>query len=237
MKQFFSVIMLAARSSLYKVLLLLALLGAVEGYLFYRALDREASLIGIFENSYIPFACAIGFALLCLLLCRSGCMSGGSRIDYTLRRLSVSERGVTYAWAIYNTACFLLLWGFQLALALLFCHIYMRGADPALAGIQTVFLSFYHSPFLHSLLPLAETSRYVRNFAFVLALGCTSAYVSFRQRHGQKSAAAACLALIAVYWFSHEMGSFAHDFLMTACALLTLLGATWNLWKVGLDED
>ena len=59
-------------------------------------------------------------------------------------------------------AALVIFWAAQVLFVLLLCRVYLAKADPACVNAQTVFLAFYRQKFLHSLLPLAETSRWVR---------------------------------------------------------------------------
>lgn len=117
----------------------------------------------LLEQSHIALVCAVCFLLLCAALARNGCNRGGVRLDYTLGRLSVGEKTQTAWWSVCNIACLLIFWAFQAALAWGLCGWCAAQLEAAAANEQAVFLAFYRSRFLHSLLPLAEVSRYVRN--------------------------------------------------------------------------
>ena len=56
------------------------------------------------------------------------------------------------------------------------------GRAGAEAGSQTIFLAFYRSELLHSLIPLEEISRWVRNGVMALGLGACAALEPFLQR-------------------------------------------------------
>ena len=80
-------------------------------------------------------------------------------VGCTLRRLRVSE-GAALAWkGLFGAACFLLLWVVQTAVCLGMGLWYAAAVGPAYRSAQTVLLAFYRVPFLHSLLPLAETAE------------------------------------------------------------------------------
>ena len=100
MKKHSSVLMLLARSTIYRVLALLVLLAVIERVLFGRALPYgqfgEDGLKTCFSESYIVWAFGLYFLLLTALLCTTGC-AFCSRTGDTLRRLRISEKAV-FLW-------------------------------------------------------------------------------------------------------------------------------------------
>ena len=183
MRQHLSVLTLLTRSTIYPIAVLLAVMAAVEAVLFSLAMGANGtlSLTGMIRSSRIVWVFGAAFLLLTVLLCRTGC-EFGSRQGYTLRRLSISERAV-FAWQWgYNTACYLLLWWWQALIAFALCLWYASQAGPELVGSQTIFLAFYRSELLHSLIPLEEVSRWVRNGVMALGLGACAALEPFLQR-------------------------------------------------------
>ena len=107
MKKHSSVLMLLARSTIYRVLALLVLLAVIERVLFGRALPYgqfgEDGLKTCFSESYIAWAFGLYFLLLTALLCTTGCALG-SRTGDTLRRLRISEKAV-FLWQCGYNAC------------------------------------------------------------------------------------------------------------------------------------
>ena len=241
MKKHLSVLMLCARSTVYKMLGLFFAMAAAEILLFGLTLrgvpaGPPLGLEAAFDASRVSFAFAAAFLLLCALLCMTGCEYSGSRPSYTLRRLSVSRRTVLFWQSVYNILCLFLLWAVQLFVALLLCRLYMSKADPATVSGQTVFLAFYRNKFLHSLLPLAETSRYIRNLMLIVGLGVTAACFPQRQQRGQMGIAVIPLALIAAAVFPMEMGQGQGDFTISALALAAAGFAVFGIWK-GPETD
>ncbi|WP_186566127.1 hypothetical protein [Lawsonibacter celer] len=260
MKRHGSVLMLAARGSLGKALLVCAATAAAELGLFWAALGRAAeraaelaalppeeaayrqmenawSLEQVFTDSRISWVFALGLLALCAILCLNGGGLSGGRTGYTLRRLRVREQTVGVWFAVYGAAVLVIYWAFQTGWALLLCRLYLYRADPAQVNAQTVFLAFYRQAYLHSLLPLAEASRWVRNLALFAGLGTTCACCAAQLRHGGKGVAAAVLAVIGALTFSRETGGFVGDAL-TMCAAAGLSAwAIWNLREVRRNED
>lgn len=239
MKRHLSVLMLFVRSTIYKAAALALLSGAVEAALFafaaWRLRGGPPGLETVFAASFVPLGSALFFLLLCALLCFTGCDALGSRPGYTLRRLRISERQ-TVGWAILcSTVCFLVFWAAQLLTALLLCRFYLASAEPALRG-QTIFLAFYRVPYLHSLLPLRDTGRAVRDLALLAGLGVTTACFSLRQRRGEHRLEPLLLAAVVCVAFAQPMASFGSDLLLTLIALAQGAGALFSLWKGDTDE-
>ena len=210
MRQHTAVLLLLARSTLYPVLGLLALLGLVEWGLFSLALDRAlaagpTALETVIETSGLGWALAAGFLALSALLCASGCVRG-SRSDYILRRLSLHEWAIFLWQGAYNSACLLLLWASQagVALGLSAWFTARTGADG-----MAVFLAFYRNELFHGLLPLEDSWVWARNLAICLELGGIDAFVPYLQRRGQpRTAIVAWLAALwTMYFFPCSVGS------------------------------
>jgi len=117
MKKHLSVFMFIARSSIYKVLILLILMTALSTALLSIAFSRipeweEPHLELVFDKSGIAICFCICYALTALCLWLTGC-EFGSKTGYTLRRLQISERSVFVWQSLYNTLCFFVLWTAQ----------------------------------------------------------------------------------------------------------------------------
>ncbi len=236
MRQHLSVLMLAARNTIYRVIGLFAVTAVVETLLFYSTLRKilgedPPGLEHVMSESRIALVCAVSFLLLCTLLSFSGCDTGGSRLRYTLQRLSVGERTIVFWWAVYNMACFFLFWALHVVIVLLLSQLYVTQIDATYVSNQTILLAFYRNNFMHSLLPLAETSRYLRNASFVLGLGTCTASFSYQQRRGKKGIAVVVLAALVVVYFARAMGSFGSDLMLSLIALGVTAGTTISIWK------
>ncbi len=213
MKKQLSVIMLAARSTIYQVILLLAVSGALEAALFFLKMNgqTQTTLENTVVKSRMNLVCLAAFILLGVLLSRTGCEFGGSKVRYTLQRLSVKEITVTLLWSLYNTCCFVIFWLGQGMIALALCRMYARGAAEGAIGPQTVFLAFYRNSFLHNLLPLSEPFRWIRNLLLCAGMGVGAACFSHRMRHEQKGLAVFVMAFLVFLAFRIGMGIPAAD--------------------------
>ncbi len=224
MKKHLSVLMLFVRSSIYKLSTLLVLMTAAETVLFAIALKKlpDSMAETVFSHSRIGIVCGAAFVLYTAVLCLTGC-EFGSKQGYTLRRLRVSEWNIYFWQAGYNFCCYLIFWFVQLAAALLMCRLYMaRGG-----GVQDVFLVFYRNSFLHSLLPLDETSRYIRDLLLAAALGLETAYFPLCQRYGKPAISTGLMTGMTVVMFAGSMGSFGTDVMVI---LLSAVFAAVSVW-------
>lgn len=241
MRGYLSLLMLAARSTVYKISGLLLLMGALEMALFYRLLQKSSvhpeGLEGLIDLSGIPIVCGGAFLVLCLILSLNGYESGGSKIRYTLQRLSLSEEAIALLWSVYYLACFLIFWAVQLFIILWLGRLYVSAVDPAYINEQTIFLAFYRNSFLHSLLPLEETSRFLRNGALLLGLSLGAACLPFKQRRGKRDIAMSFLAVFTFWVFPQEMGRFGSDAWIWLLAL-SLAGHSlyYILWGKANEE-
>ena len=252
MNKHLSVLALAARQTIGKVMALLAVMAAAETALFAWAMSRgltravmddetcPAPVEDLFDFGKISWAYRIALALLFVLLLLSGTELRGGKKGYTLRRLRISEEAAVLWEGGYNALCFLLLWAVQAALALGFCLWYAGTLDTAYVSGQSAFLAFYRSGFLHGLLPLADVSRWARAFAFFLTLGLTTAMFGYYQRNRSKSIVALVVLTLSLMSYGTGPGAAGLDWgLVTLFALMT----GWQLlmlrraWKEGGVDD
>lgn len=231
MKKYLSVLLLLAQHTLYPILGVLLGMVGVETVLFYFMLRKgPVNLEQAFSQSGIVFVFGTAYLIILVLLYLTGCEFGGKQ-SYTLRRLSVCERSVFLWQGAYNSICLLLLWAVQVAMALALCNVYLSMTTSAFTSGQTVFLAFYRSPFLHSLLPLADVSRYVRNLCSILALGFTGAGLSFRQRRGKKGFAAILVAIVTLVCFQRDLGNLNGNYMEIFFVLALAIYTVVSVWK------
>ena len=235
MRQHWSVLMLLARSSFLQILAVLVLMGAVQATLFCRVLAGTAvSLEETLANSGAVWACGVGFLLVTALLCRTGC-NRGSRQEYTLRRLGVSEKALFFWQAGYNAGVYLVFWAAQVAILLLLSALYCRAGQDV--SPQAVFLGFYRSPFLHSFLPLGEVSMWCCNFVVILCLGICAAAFPVRQRRGERGTAIVVLEVTVLFLFQRQLGNFSGSFFLALIAFTAGLTAWWGVFRKEENYD
>ncbi len=231
MKRHLSIWMLMARSTICKVLGLLLALAAADGALFALTLRQGTSILGLEQVlTEWPFPIAFGACLLLLtaVLCLNGCEFSAKQ-GYTLRRLRVSQREIFLWQAVHNAVCYFLLLAVQTLIVLALCRVYVA-RYPDMVNGQTVFLAFYRVPFLHSLLPLADVWRYVRNAVLCAALGVCAAAVPVQQRQGNRGFAVVILTISTVAFFCQSMAS--GDAGMIGAAVVITAVALLNVTEV-----
>lgn len=244
MKQHLSVFAWAARSTVIKVLAILAAMTAVEAafiYFYFNQIISEenfyGSISGMVSESRIRLIFGIAFVLICFLLLTTGSELFKSKVRYTLQRLSVSETAVVLWQTAYNAIVFLTMWALQLAVMLIASKMYMEIADPASTSEQSIFIAFYKDGFLHSLLPLDETSRYVRNILLLLAISISIAYFNYNQRNDKKSIAIFIIVSITVKCFSRELSSFGMDMVISIISLIAIVNSLYGVIKGEKNES
>ena len=130
-----------------------------------------------------PVGCGrIGMPVMVLLLNSSLAGSKGSRIDYTLRRLSLSERTVTTVWTLVFAGWFLLYWAMQLALLF---GMYANYVSTYGGSENLLFVVALRSKYFHYLLPLYEPWGFVRNIAVCVYCGYFTAQGARNARNGR----------------------------------------------------
>lgn len=172
---------LLARSSIYKVLAVLAVMVPAEVILFSRSIRTEwaddityHTLTATVESSHISviFLAALGLVYF-VLVWRSGQLD--SRSGGTMLRLRLSGSRIFWIKTVYNTACLVMLFAVQIWLCIWLVGAYGREAEDVYASPQRLFLAFYRIDFLHCLLPMAEAGKWVRNVLLLLSFGMEAA--------------------------------------------------------------
>ena len=235
MNRIFSVFALAARSTIYKIIGVLLFMATIEITLFISILkklptDYPFLLEEVVVQSKIPFICAIAFLAICAILSLWGVNRSGSKITYTINRLSINEKTTATLWAIYNIFCFFIFWAIQLIIILFLCKMYLRSIDSLNYSTHTVFISFYQNKFMHSLLPLDEISRYIRNIILIFGLGFSCSYFSLKHRRNEKSFSFIVLAIISTLFFAQEVGSFSSDLFIIIISLIYIASSIYYIW-------
>lgn len=238
MRKYLSVIMLIARSSIYKITPVLALMVLSEYFLFKRKLDLSVNesvfpyqplLDTIFSESGTAWIFLIAFLIITFLLCRTGCEFKNKQ-GLTLRRLRISEKRVFVCQWIYNTCIFLVLWGSQLLTVMGLCFVFANNPACSEFGSHTVFAAFYRNDFLHGLLPLAEYGIYIRNFILASALGIASAVFPFKQRSGKIGYEILILSAASVLFFRISMGSIDFTGIMILICVFVIFITIMYIW-------
>ncbi|MBQ4562860.1 MAG: hypothetical protein IJA58_00095 [Lachnospiraceae bacterium] len=226
MRKHLSVMMLAARFTIYKVLGLLMVMSGVQVAVFLGVMSGgpEKKLNALLSDSHPEWIAMAGFIVLCIVLCGRGKGFGGTKSVYTLRRLSVSEVTVTGWWALQNSLMYLLFWLWEALTMLVLCLIYVYRAAELAFGPQTVFMAWYEVDYLHRLIPLADASGWIRNVVQVLGLGICSAAFGYHERHRRRGMAIWFMAIVTVVGFSDLLGGGNDSDVMTTLWGLVVAG-------------
>ncbi len=235
MKQHLSVLMLITRSSMYKVLAILAAMVAAQAGLFqYASQSNSHYLENIVSDSGIGWVFGAAFLLITYVVSRTGCKST-SQPGYTIQRLGISERSFFIWQAVYNTAVYVLLLATELLLLVALAHQWQAGANQELMGAQSIFLAFYRNRFLHCICPLDDSWLWIRNVIYAIAMGMATAQYPFRQRRGKTMQVAVTMTAATLAFFVRSLGADVRDFFAISTALIVMGKVVYNLW--GGDEN
>ena len=224
MQKHISVFGFYIRSSIYRVLLILLLmLLAVTGvFLFvfhgeladyYELLEQvalgnaEAAYLArpekLFDYRFILVIFELVNIAVTIMLVLPGC-EFKSKTTYTIKRLQVSER-VCFFWQVLCSAMmYLLVYAVQLAVIIGLSQYYVDHVPEELVGNQSIFLMFYRSEFLHSLLPLADVQIWIRNLLLLLGFSFAVAGYSYHQRRKKHPMALYWMITCSTFFFRDE---------------------------------
>lgn len=236
MKRYISVFEMIARSSIYKVLLILVGMVAAESIAFYIRLQKFSETtrnVGEYiEWSNYDLIFKIAYVLLTIVIVLPG-MNLGSTQSYTLQRLRIKEKRIFWLQALYNTLAYVLLWGAQLVMILVSVFVYSKNLPKdAIWNNQSVFLAFYQNDFMHSILPLEDgPGWWVLGFVIV-GTGFIAAEFTKQQRRGKFAFEILILAAAVLISFPREVG-YEFTFLAIAlCVVCLIIGMRWLMNKV-----
>ena len=230
MKKYLSIFMLFAGSTLKKLLILLLCMGIVETGFFYHGVNPTLSLDAVFSASHIPMISAVFFLLWEAVLLLHPFQKSGS----TLHRLQLTPRKFFLCHAVYNALCCLIFWSFQVSLLLGLFRWVGTQLNETMFGPQSILLAFYRNGYLHSLLPLADWTRYLRNAGLLLGIGAMIALPLSRRGSRGSEIALVILSLLGLRAFPVSMGSVSLDLVLTLFGL-AVFGLT--IYMQSPDEE
>ena len=117
------------------------------------------------------------------------------------------------------------------------CRWFGVKASEEVFGPQTVFLAYWLDPYLHSLMPMAQVSRWIRNILMCVSLGISAAAFSQKLRAGKKGIAIFVLAVIVLWGFPAEMTMSDMDTLPGLAAVIIGGISFLGIWTGGARED
>lgn len=187
MKRYLSVFEMITRSSIYKVLLVLVGMVVAEAVCFYMTMlaPVEFNFEGYIDQSHYSLIFKIAYVLVTLVIVFPG-MNVGSTQSYTLQRLRIKEKRIFWLQALYNTLAYVILWGVQLVVILVSAMIFQKNLPTeAIWSHQTMFLAFYRSDFMHSILPLEDGPGWWLLGIVIIGTGIVTAEFTRQQRRGK----------------------------------------------------
>ena len=234
MKKYLSVFMLIARCSIYKVFGLLILMAGCEFLAFSCKLSAGKGDLYVLEDVFSGGFCDLIFficaAVLLFLLSRMGTFKGVKTM-YTLSRLSVSKKCVFWIESLYDTLCFIILWLFQVVLAVGLCYYYIHAAGSESATEQTIFLAFFRNVFLHSLLPFDEPFSLICNLLLALVIGITIAQIPWSERSNKMSFFTLYIIFVVHNIFLREAGDLWQPAIICIAAVIVIANAIYFTFK------
>lgn len=213
MKKYISVFEMITRSTVYKVLLVLAIMAAVQLSLFWGKLEEfvvnmeysfDHRIELIVDQSYMILPLAAGFLLITVILCWSGCNIGSNQ-GYTLRRLQIPEMHVLVLQAVYNGMVYILLWASQVVIMLVANYWYMQ--QDFETTNQSIVLAFYKNAYMHTILPMKDGFGWFLLVVMILACGIATAVFPYQQRRGTIGFSVIAVVGTVFILFPRGMGS------------------------------
>ncbi|MBQ7116648.1 MAG: hypothetical protein IJN88_00390 [Clostridia bacterium] len=246
MKNYLSVFALQIKSTFSKILAVIFMMSAAQLVLFIHILNSGEIVIpnrftneeflsgieGILQDSRaMSFIFAFGFLLVTVILAVNGCRYT-SREDYTLRRLNITEKKAMLTKGIYGVLVYALFIMAEALVMLIICNIYIHFAEShpqifdGFISNQTVFLAFYRSNIIHSVLPLEDYFKYISTFIALISISFSTAYISYFVRRKKLFLEAFILVpVILINFTSTWTAGFAADVTLigVSCFILGIL--------------
>ena len=187
MRKHLSVLGLAARGAVGRILLITVLTAVLAGALLY----------------LVPFVLLfLGYAIGC---------GYGTKTDLTMRRLRIGEGAANLWWMALNAVCLLFYWAVMAAVTVLVLQLRIRNIVPDNAlytpGRQTLLLAVYASSFLHHLMPVRDTLVWAEDGLLLALCAAAAARFSQAQRRGKFSIAPIAALALTIGGFFPRMGA------------------------------
>lgn len=251
MRSYRAYVSLMARSTLYKELLLFVAMAAVELILVIPNLGMQissvvsidaqgkenlnyftASLDSVVQESRLVLVWLAALLVLSLILI----LTAGQWRDYTLDRLGMSRLQGNILYGIYCTLSFVLLWGFQAALAVGMCLYYRQQLPSELVSGQTLFFSICGTPLFFDVLPLMHVGRWVSDVLIMTALGFSAANGARLRRLGRMPAASV-VGVALLFWSAYgQVGVSTLDvdvgYILGSVCFVSMAVAQMTVWDI-----
>lgn len=234
MKRYVSVFEMITRSSIYKVLLILVGMVVAEFVCFYITMmsPNGLNIEEYIDQSQYSLIFKIAYVLVTLAIVFPG-MNIGSIQSYTLERLRIKEKRIFWLQALYNTLAYILFWGVQLVVILVSAFVFQKNLPQAATwSNQTLFLAFYRSNFMHSILPLEDgPGWWVLGFVIVGTAFVVAEFTK-QQRCGKFAFELPIMVVAVLLSFPRQLG---YEFVFLAVAfgaVYIIMGMRWVMNKV-----
>ena len=256
MRKHLSVLGLAARGAVGRILLITVLTAALAGALLYLVPAQTPSQSTVYPDGevvetytpsdycYLPsrtgatVVCAVGLAGVMAVLSLNGC-GYGAKTGLTVGRLRIGEDSLCLWWSLYNAVCVLFYWAVTAAVCVAVVKLRVDNVQMPYGsytpGPQTLLLSVYAGSFLHHLLPLRDAAVWLENLLLTALCAVSAARFSHAQRRGRFSIAPFIALALTIGSFFFRMGSSTTILLCLVTA--AALGVTLMQFQKGETDD
>jgi len=229
--------MAASRQLIWKLLLIVILMTAAELALFSGVnTGYEVNFGDELQLAHLPKLFALAVAVMALFIVLQGGQFGAGKTGYTLRRLPMGEWSITILWALIYLASFVVIWAVQLTLVFVCWRLYC-GVNAMPAPDLELFVEFYAEPFLHSLLPLADVTRWLRMIFWLPSLSFSLAAFGFCHRRGKFRLEPLVLLAVGLGMMSSQMGSTGVDVALMILSVVLAGSSAYGMWRIAYEED
>ncbi len=213
MKKYLSVFSLFVRSSFPTVLLLSVISSLIQIFMFKAKVETlrqwDGSTLGfepILESTKASVIFIIFFIITALALSIFS-RENSEKCGYTIRRLSIKEKGFLMMHSAYNFMALVAYLVITFIGILVMFEIYCKKNEninttfPGFISNQTLFLATFRSDYLHNLMPVSDIVTFGKNLIYVLGTALCSAALPYFQR--RKAIPYEALLFIALAGFTY----------------------------------
>lgn len=240
MKRHISILQLIARTSFWKVLLVLCAMTVSQVLLFFvMGAGEEPYLLDAMQRVPSFAVVLIGLILLSCALYIPMSDRGG-RMNNLILRLGLTEKQIFWIHVMYNVLIYSLFVMAQALTMLLLCLIH-DWVTPGDMDPMAVFVTSYQHPLFHRFFPLHNVVGWINHLILIVGMSiCTAAY-PIRQRHRFGSLCTNIMtAYAAVYYCGLVEGDYLHFSEMALPFIVTLILVAICLYGVltlEVDDD
>ena len=213
MRKHLSVLGLAARGAVGRILLITVLTAALAGALLYLVPAQTPSQSTVYPDGevvetytpsdycYLPsrtgatVVCAVGLAGVMAVLSLNGC-GYGTKTDLTMRRLRIGEGAANLWWMALNAVCLLFYWAVMAAVTVLVLQLRIRNIVPDNA---------LYTPGRQ--IPVRDTLVWAEDGLLLALCAAAAARFSQAQRRGKFSIAPIAALALTIGGFFPRMGA------------------------------